>query len=107
MLRSKGSVSTMLRSLKGLEGRHEPFQRGIQSSALTIAQVPESERLRNLPKKEDLTFGTVFSDHMLVIEWDNGRWHAPSIVPYGNLSISPAVSSLHYGAYRLSTWKPR
>jgi len=35
---------------------------------------------------------------MLEIDWDltNG-WHNPRIVPYGNLSISPAATTLHYG----------
>eukprot|EP00586_Coscinodiscus_wailesii_P011871 CAMPEP_0172518740 /NCGR_PEP_ID=MMETSP1066-20121228/290996_1 /TAXON_ID=671091 /ORGANISM="Coscinodiscus wailesii, Strain CCMP2513" /LENGTH=349 /DNA_ID=CAMNT_0013301183 /DNA_START=237 /DNA_END=1286 /DNA_ORIENTATION=- len=52
-----------------------------------------------MPKKEDLKFGLTMSDHMLTIKWSEakGGWHAPEIVPYQNLSISPAASSLHYG----------
>ena len=36
---------------------------------------------------------------MLQIKWTagGGGWHAPQIIPYQNLSISPAASSLHYG----------
>lgn len=35
---------------------------------------------------------------MLEIDWDavNG-WHDPKIIPYGNLSISPAAPTFHYG----------
>ncbi len=36
---------------------------------------------------------------MLAVEYDRtrGGWQAPNIVPYGDLSLSPAASSLHYG----------
>ncbi|XP_041820249.1 branched-chain-amino-acid aminotransferase, cytosolic [Chelmon rostratus] len=44
------------------------------------------------------TFGTVFTDHMLTIEWSAAEgWQAPLIKPFGNLSFHPACSSLHYG----------
>lgn len=45
----------------------------------------------------DLKFGAEYSDHMLLVNWtkDEG-WDTPKIVPYGNLSLSPALSALHY-----------
>lgn len=46
---------------------------------------------------ENLVFGKVLSDHMLVAEYNNGTWKEASIVPYGNISISPSMSALHYG----------
>lgn len=45
----------------------------------------------------NLKFGQIMSDHMLVAEYDNGRWEEVSIVPYGDLTISPSMSALHYG----------
>ncbi len=45
----------------------------------------------------NLKFGQIMSDHMLVAEYDNGEWVDVSIVPYGELSISPSMSALHYG----------
>jgi branched-chain amino acid aminotransferase len=42
-------------------------------------------------------FGRVFTDHMLVADYSNGKWQQPQIIPYGNISISPAVTALHYG----------
>lgn len=45
----------------------------------------------------NLKFGQIMSDHMLVAEYNNGEWADVSIVPYGDLSISPSISSLHYG----------
>ncbi|KAM7366970.1 hypothetical protein PAMP_014900 [Pampus punctatissimus] len=49
-------------------------------------------------KSDVLAFGTVFTDHMLTIEWSAIEgWQAPLIKPFGNLSLNPACSSLHYG----------
>src|SRR6476661_2226040 len=46
---------------------------------------------------DNLPFGKTFTDHMLVAEYANGEWKDFQIVPYGNISVSPAISSLHYG----------
>lgn len=49
------------------------------------------------PDLTNLVFGTVFSDHMLTIEWTNaGGWQKPHIKPFGNLSLHPACSAMHY-----------
>ncbi len=45
----------------------------------------------------NLSFGKVFTDHMLVCDFFDGYWHNPLIVPFQNLSISPANVALHYG----------
>lgn len=45
----------------------------------------------------NLQFGRTFADHMFVADYKDGQWQQPRIVPYGNLSLSPALSSLHYG----------
>jgi len=45
----------------------------------------------------NLPFGKVFSDHMFVMDYKDGHWHNPQIQPYGDLSMSPATSVLHYG----------
>ncbi len=46
-----------------------------------------------------LGFGKIFTDHMFVMDYDpqNG-WHDARIVPFGNISIHPASTVLHYGA---------
>jgi len=46
---------------------------------------------------ESLGFGEVFSDHMLTMEYKDGRWGSPQIVPYGKIEIYPSICSLHYG----------
>jgi branched-chain amino acid aminotransferase len=45
----------------------------------------------------DIQFGRTYSDHMLIAEYENGEWQKPRIVPYGNLSISPSTTFIHYG----------
>lgn len=44
-----------------------------------------------------LEFGKHISDHMLVCDYSDGVWHAPHIVPFGNLVASPSMLALHYG----------
>ena len=47
---------------------------------------------------EELSFGSVFSDHMFMQQYEEERgWHDASITPFQNLSLHPAASVLHYG----------
>ena len=36
---------------------------------------------------ENLSFGTVFSDHMFVCKYQNGSWLDPKIIPYQSISF--------------------
>ncbi|KAA3649045.1 MAG: branched-chain amino acid aminotransferase [Bacteroidetes bacterium] len=45
----------------------------------------------------NLQFGRVFSDHMFIAEYADGKWGKAKIQPYQNLSISPASCVFHYG----------
>ncbi|HTL82783.1 MAG TPA: branched-chain amino acid aminotransferase [Bacteroidia bacterium] len=45
----------------------------------------------------NLPFGKVFSDHMFLAEYHEGKWVRPRIRPYGELNLSPASSVMHYG----------
>jgi branched-chain amino acid aminotransferase len=44
-----------------------------------------------------LEFGKYISDHMLVARYDQKLWGTPTIQPYGDMLMSPAMLSLHYG----------
>ncbi|WP_080056898.1 branched-chain amino acid aminotransferase [Spirosoma aerolatum] len=44
-----------------------------------------------------LPFGKHFSDHMFVADFVDGEWKNQMIVPFDNFTLSPALSSLHYG----------
>jgi branched-chain amino acid aminotransferase len=46
---------------------------------------------------DKLVFGTTFTDHMLVCHFRNGAWEEPEIKPYGPMSFTPALHTLHYG----------
>lgn len=46
---------------------------------------------------QNLTFGKTFSDHMFIADCVNGQWLDQRIEPYGDITISPALSALHYG----------
>ena len=45
----------------------------------------------------NIPFGRVFSDHMFVVDYNEGEWKNPKIVPFGHFSIHPAAMALHYG----------
>jgi branched-chain amino acid aminotransferase len=45
-----------------------------------------------------LGFGTIFTDHMFVMNYDEGEgWHDAKIIPFGPIELSPAAMCLHYG----------
>lgn len=45
----------------------------------------------------NVPFGRVFSDHMLVADYEDGAWKSAKIQAYDRLSLSPASMVLHYG----------
>ena len=45
----------------------------------------------------NLVFGKRFSDHMLVADYENGKWQTPKIMPYQALSYEPSAKVFHYG----------
>ena len=72
------------------------------------APVAAAERTRAIA---DPGFGKVFTDHMVTIEWTEGRgWHDATLGPRGPLTLDPAAAVLHYAqeifeglkAYRLA-----
>jgi branched-chain amino acid aminotransferase len=46
---------------------------------------------------ENLTFGSVFTDHMFVCKYKDEQWQVPEVIPYQPLSFEPSMSVLHYG----------
>ena len=62
-------------------------------------KITKAAQLKVKPTDEsNLGFGKIFSDHMLLINYNEGQgWHDARVVPYGNLSLDPASSVLHYG----------
>ena len=51
------------------------------------------------PDENSLGFGKYFTDHMLICDYDRAAgWHDARIVPFGELSVHPASTVLHYGS---------
>ena len=62
---------------------------------IKITNVAES-RVNELDSS-NLQFGKQYSDHMLICDFEDGVWQEPSIVPYGDITMSPATTFIHYG----------
>ena len=59
---------------------------------------PSSER-RSEPfvPEGDVGFGVRRTDHMFVMDFYDGEWRDPRIVPYGPFELMPGTMALHYG----------
>ena len=62
-------------------------------------KITRNENPAPLTPEESLGFGRVFSDHMLLWDWNaECGWHDLRIVPFAPLTLHPASTVLHYGA---------
>ena len=57
-----------------------------------------TSNLKPIPGKDDpLTFGTIFTDHMFMMNYKVGKgWYDPRIVPYEKISLEPSAMVFHY-----------
>jgi len=60
--------------------------------------IKKSDKLKSHPDDSELTFGTIFTDHMFNMDYgpDMG-WHHPRIEPFAPIQMDPATMVLHYG----------
>lgn len=82
--------------------------------ALSFARIPHPAPVPGATRDQALAdpgFGTVFTDHMVSIDWDEGEgWHNAQLCPRAPIPLDPAASVLHYAqeifeglkAYRLA-----
>ncbi len=65
------------------------------SYPITVHKIKQSK----LPDTdlENIVFGKIFSDHMLVADYYDGDWQDTRIIPFQNLSLSPVTAAFHYG----------
>ncbi|NVK84049.1 MAG: branched-chain amino acid aminotransferase [Cytophagia bacterium] len=66
----------------------------IDTATIRIEQTPQS-RINELDEN-NIPFGKLYSDHMFIADYVNGEWQDFRIVPYQNMSVSPAMTTLHY-----------
>lgn len=64
---------------------------------VSIKVTPTSASRINQVDWDNLPFGRVFSDHMLVMDYKDGAWQDAEIVPFGPIEMHPAMSAIHYG----------
>ncbi len=59
--------------------------------------VTKAEKFKSKPDDAELGFGTIFTDHMLNMDYDLDKgWHNPRIEPYTAIEMDPATMMLHY-----------
>ena len=46
---------------------------------------------------ENIAFGNIFTDHMLICDFKEGAWQKPVIKPYEPFLIDPSAKVFHYG----------
>lgn len=59
-------------------------------------QKTANSRIHTLDE-DNIPFGKLYSDHMFVADFVAGEWKNFKIMPYGDLKMSPATSTIHYG----------
>lgn len=65
------------------------------ASSIEITKVKQSKI--NDIDFENINFGNVFTDHMLVCDYKEGAWQKPIIKPYEPFMIDPSAKVFHYG----------
>jgi|ASRP01.1.fsa_nt_gi branched-chain amino acid aminotransferase len=61
-------------------------------------EINKSSQLKEIPNPENLGFGTIFTDHMFMMDYTQDQgWHNAKIVPYGPIEFDPSMMVLHYG----------
>lgn len=65
---------------------------------LATIPVTRTAKSRLTPElRDNAAFGAVFSDHMLVADYANGKWGEPAIIPHGAQMMAAAPLVAHYG----------
>lgn len=61
-------------------------------------KIERAAQLKQKPDENHLGFGHYYTDHMFILEYNEGKgWHSGRVVPYQNISLDPAAKVFHYG----------
>lgn len=61
-------------------------------------EIVNSTNMKEKPSQDQVPFGTIFTDHMFTMEYEEGKgWHEPKITPYAPITLDPAAMIFHYG----------
>lgn len=62
-------------------------------------KIVKTDSPKEKPDSSTLGFGKIFTDHMFIMDYSREKgWHDARIVPFGNISLHPASTVLHYGS---------
>ncbi len=66
--------------------------------AFTVEPRPDRASAERIAQVQaNPAFGSVFTDHMVLVDWDRGQgWHDPRVTAYGPLSLEPSAAVFHY-----------
>lgn len=72
-----------------------------ETAPLQFSRLPHPSPLPGETRAEtiaDPKFGTVFTDHMVVVDYDAGKdgWHQAQVLPRGPIALDPSAAVLHY-----------
>ena len=91
------SSTTSSRTFRTVTQLHPAEKSTMAELDASLLHTTVTDKPGQLPPAETLVFGQTFTDHMLQCKWSAARgWEPPVIKPFGDLSISPAASVLHY-----------
>ena len=57
----------------------------------------KSKQQQPVPSMKGISFGSIRTNHMFLINYQDGKWQNARIVPYAPISLSPGAICLHYG----------
>lgn len=62
-------------------------------------KITKTSAPKEKPDSSVLGFGKYFTDHMFMMDYSKEKgWHDARIIPFGNISLHPASTVLHYGS---------
>lgn len=61
-----------------------------------IIQKTENPRISTFDP-HNFSFGNTFIDHMVICEYEDGKWGEVKVMPYGPLPFTPALMAINYG----------
>lgn len=68
---------------------------GTMTNTLTVEKAKTS-KIKDVDF-DNLSFGSIYTDHMLVCDYKDGEWKTPKVVPYQPLTLDPSAKIFHYG----------
>lgn len=66
---------------------------------MTEIRIEKTQNPKTKPAADNpLVFGTIFTDHMFILDYEEGKgWFDPRVVPYQPLMMEPSSMVFHYG----------